>query len=121
MKRIAGVMVIGGVLILGGCASGPPQCPTVPESGSWKMGALESEVRFAIRELLSDPGSLDYHGATANKINATTRADGSSYFSLIIAQFTAKNAFGGRVSGAAEVSLYEDEQGVCSIRRVELF
>ena len=72
---------------------------------------LQSDIEFEIRELLSDPGSLDYHGATANAINSATRADGSKYYTRIVAQFTAKNAFGGRVSSAAEVDLIENSDG----------
>lgn len=83
--------------------------------------ALQSDIKFEIRELLSDPGSLDYRGATANAINSATRADGSKYYTRIVAEFTAKNAFGGRVSGAAEIDLLENATGHCTITSVELF
>ena len=117
---IAVIGVGGAVVLLGG--GGPTQCPTVPENGSWSMGAaLQSEIKSEIRGLLNDPGSMDYHGATANPINSATRADGSRYFTRVVAQFTAKNAFGGRVSGAAEINLDENAEGACVIRGVELF
>ena len=70
---------------------------------------------------MNDPGSMDYRGATAHPIDSATRADGSKYYTRVVAQFTAKNAFGGRVSGAAEVDLDEDAEGACAVVGVELF
>ena len=127
MKRwsICLIIAIGSIAaILGACASGPVQCPTLGDSAVTTLQLdfdLRWPIQLAIEAQLTDPGSYHYESATANSRNAATRADGSSYYSSIVVSFTAKNAFGGTGSGAAEVRLSEDTEGKCAVGTVELF
>ena len=130
MKRLQSwslwwVIAIGSIAaILGACDSGPVQCPTLRDSAVTTLQLdfdLKWPIQLAIEDQLRDPGSYDYEKATANRRNAATRADGSSYYSSIVVGFSAKNALGVKIPGAAEVRLSEDAEGECAVRDVELF
>ena len=119
---IAVIGVGGAVVLLGG--GGPTQCPNLEGSPvtTLKLNTdLRVQIQLAIEDRLIDSGSYDYERTRANRRNFRQRPDGSRYYSSVVVSYTAKNAFGGRVSGAAEVDLDEDAEGACAIVGVELF
>ena len=82
--------------------------------------ATEVDIQVAVRDLLLDPGSYQQRNITANKLDARLRDDGSKYYGTVTVNFRAKNAFGGMMPGSARVTLDEDPDGGCMVRRATL-
>ena len=98
----------------------PPACPTVGEES--RIGHhLRWSTRSAIQDLLADPSSYEYRDMTLFSEFTVERADGSSsYHNFVTVDFTANNAFGGRVAGTADVVLIETEEDGCVAIYAEL-
>ena len=65
-----------------------------------------------------DPWS--YEAQSYRGSNVVPREDGSSYYSGLLVDLTAKNMFGGRVSGRAQVTLREHSESGCTVYDAEL-
>ena len=88
------------------------QCPNVPEDkskGFYLSFDVEWAVTQAIKANLNDPGSYERDGVRAYSVKK--RHDGSEYYSQLMVDFRAKNAFGGRVLNQAYLSMAEGGDG----------